>query len=317
MNSKDSQEIVHKTTIGGQSILEGIMMKGPRKSCTVVRKPDGTLAVREQNITPLREKFAPAGWPVIRGFVIMVQSLVDGFRAIEYSSRFFDDEEEETEPSRLERWLMNTIGEGRMEKIIYGFSIALGLALAVGLFILLPALLTGFLPDTVPHLAVNLTEGVVRIVIFIAYMWLMSLIPDMKRTFRYHGAEHKTIYCYEKGLPLTAEHVRVQPREHPRCGTSFLFVVMIISILVFSLVTSESRMIQLVLRLILLPVVIGLSYEINRFAGRHDSIISRILRWPGMMLQHITVLEPDDSMIEVAIVSLKHVIPENRQEDTW
>lgn len=316
MNTKYSQKIVHKTTIGGQSILEGIMMKGPRKSCIVVRKPDGTLAIKDETTTPLREKFAPAGWPVIRGFVMMVQSLADGFRAIEYSSRFLDDEEEE-EPSGFEKWMIDKIGEGAVESVLYGISIVLGIVLAIGLFILLPAFAVGFLPDSLPHLMVNLLEGVLRIAIFIGYMWLMSLIPDMKRTFRYHGAEHKTIYCYEKGLPLTVDNVRVQPREHPRCGTSFLFVVMIISILVFSLVTSESRVIQLVLRLVLLPVVIGLSYEINRFAGRHDGVFSRALRWPGMMLQHITVLEPDDSMIEVAIVSLEHVIPDNRQEDTW
>lgn len=316
MNTKYSQKIVHKTTIGGQSILEGIMMKGPRKSCIVVRKPDGTLAIKDETTTPLREKFAPAGWPVIRGFVMMVQSLADGFRAIEYSSRFLDDEEEE-EPSGFEKWMIDKIGEGAVESALYGISIVLGIVLAIGLFILLPAFAVGFLPDSLPHLMVNLLEGVLRIAIFIGYMWLMSLIPDMKRTFRYHGAEHKTIYCYEKGLPLTVDNVRVQPREHPRCGTSFLFVVMIISILVFSLVTSESRVIQLVLRLVLLPVVIGLSYEINRFAGRHDGVFSRALRWPGMMLQHITVLEPDDSMIEVAIVSLEHVIPDNRQEDTW
>lgn len=316
MNTKYSQKIVHKTTIGGQSILEGIMMKGPRKSCIVVRKPDGTLAIKDETTTPLREKFAPAGWPVIRGFVMMVQSLADGFRAIEYSSRFLDDEEEE-ESSGFEKWMIDKIGEGAVESVLYGISIVLGIVLAIGLFILLPAFAVGFLPDSLPHLMVNLLEGVLRIAIFIGYMWLMSLIPDMKRTFRYHGAEHKTIYCYEKGLPLTVDNVRVQPREHPRCGTSFLFVVMIISILVFSLVTSESRVIQLVLRLVLLPVVIGLSYEINRFAGRHDGVFSRALRWPGMMLQHITVLEPDDSMIEVAIVSLEHVIPDNRQEDTW
>ena len=316
MNTKYSQKIVHKTTIGGQSILEGIMMKGPRKSCIVVRKPDGTLAIKDETTTPLREKFAPAGWPVIRGFVMMVQSLADGFRAIEYSSRFLDDEEEE-ESSGFEKWMIDKIGEGAVESALYGISIVLGIVLAIGLFILLPAFAVGFLPDSLPHLMVNLLEGVLRIAIFIGYMWLMSLIPDMKRTFRYHGAEHKTIYCYEKGLPLTVDNVRVQPREHPRCGTSFLFVVMIISIFVFSLVTSESRVIQLVLRLVLLPVVIGLSYEINRFAGRHDGVFSRALRWPGMMLQHITVLEPDDSMIEVAIVSLEHVIPDNRQEDTW
>ena len=212
---------------------------------------------------------------------------------------------------------MDKIGEGAIESAVYVISIVFGIALSVGLFILLPAFLAGLLPQTASHLAVNLLEGVLRIAIFIAYMWLMARIPDIKRTFRYHGAEHKTIYCYEKGLELTTEHVREQPREHPRCGTSFLFVVMIISILVFSLVTAESRVMQLVLRLVLLPVVIGLSYEVNRFAGRHDGALSRALRWPGMMLQHITVLEPDDSMIEVAIVSLKHVIPQDKQEDAW
>ena len=315
MNNKN-QEIVHRTTIGGQSIPEGIMMKGPRRSCTVVRKPDGTLAIRDEQTTPLRERFAPAGWPVIRGFVTMVQSLADGFRAIEYAARFLEDEEEE-QPSALETWLIGKIGAGAVERLLYGLSMALGIGLAVGLFILLPALLTGFLPDGAPHLAVNLLEGVLRIAIFIGYMWLMSLLPDMRRTFRYHGAEHKTIYCYEKNLPLTAEHVRVQPCAHPRCGTSFLFVVMIISILVFSLVTSDSRAVQLVLRLVLLPVVIGLSYELNRFAGRHDGALFRALRWPGMMLQRITVLEPDDSMIEVAIVALEHVIPADKREDAW
>lgn len=308
---------MHKTTIGGQSILEGIMMKGPRKSCTVVRKPDGTLAIKDEETVPLREKFAPAGWPVVRGFVTMVQSLIEGFQAIEYSSKFLDDEEDSGEPSKLEQWLMDKIGEGAIESAVYVISIVFGIALSVGLFILLPAFLAGLLPQTASHLAVNLLEGVLRIAIFIAYMWLMARIPDIKRTFRYHGAEHKTIYCYEKGLELTTEHVREQPREHPRCGTSFLFVVMIISILVFSLVTAESRVMQLVLRLVLLPVVIGLSYEVNRFAGRHDGALSRALRWPGMMLQHITVLEPDDSMIEVAIVSLKHVIPQDKQEDAW
>lgn len=313
---KQESQVVHKTTIGGQSILEGIMMKGPRKSCTVVRKPDGTLAIRDEHTTPLKEKYPVAGAPVIRGFVMMVQSLIEGFQAIEYSSQFLEEEDEE-QPSRLEQWLIDRIGEGAIESALYFLSVVLGVGLAVGLFIVLPAFAITFLPDSVPHLGANLIEGVLRIVIFIAYMVIMGMIPDMKRTFRYHGAEHKTIYCYEKGLELTTENVRMQPREHPRCGTSFLFVIMIISILVFSVVTAESRLVQLLLRIVLLPVVIGLSYEVNRFAGRHDGMISSILRWPGMMLQHITVLEPDDSMIEVAIVSLQHVIPDNRQEDKW
>ncbi|MDO4174015.1 MAG: DUF1385 domain-containing protein [Eubacteriales bacterium] len=307
---------MHKTTIGGQSILEGIMMKGPRKRCTVIRKPDGTMAIHDEVSTPLKEKYPIAGIPVIRGFVVMVQSLIEGFQAIEYSAQFLEEDDDE-QPSKFEQWLMDKVGEGAIESALYLISIVLGIGLAVGLFILLPALAASFLPDTIPHLGVNLLEGVLRILIFIGYMALMGCIPDMRRTFRYHGAEHKTIYCYEKGLELTTEHVRIQPREHPRCGTSFLFVVMIISILVFSIVTAESRLIQLVLRIVLLPVVIGLSYELNRFAGRHDNILTAILRWPGMMLQRITVLEPDDSMIEVAIVSLQHVIPEDRQEDKW
>ncbi len=316
MNKKSEQQVVHKTTIGGQSILEGIVMKGPRKSCTVVRKPDGTLAIKDEETVPLKEKFAPAGWPIIRGVVGIVQSLIEAFRALEYSSQYLE-EEEDVQPSKIEQWLIDKIGESRIESALYAFSTICGVVLAVGLFILLPALLAGLLPDVVPRLAVNLLEGVIRIVIFVAYMWGISFMSDIKRTFCYHGAEHKTIYCYEKGLELTVENVREQPREHPRCGTSFLFVVMIISILVFSLVTAESRVIQLALRIVLLPVVIGLSYEANRFAGRHDDPLSRALRWPGMMLQHITVLEPDDSMIEVAIVSLKHVIPEDKREDTW
>lgn len=315
MNTKESQQVLHKTTIGGQSILEGIMMKGPHKKCTVVRKSDGTLAVKDEDNTPLNEKYKILGLPVIRGFVIMAQSLADGFSAIDYSSKFLMEEEEQ--PSKFEQWFIDHIGKGIVESILYAISLVFGIGLAVGLFILLPAFLSGLLPDSVPRLWENLLEGVLRIIIFIGYMFLMSRIPDMKRTFRYHGAEHKTIFCYEKGMELTTENVRVQPREHPRCGTSFLFVVMIISILVFSVVTAESRLLQLLLRIILLPIVIGLSYEVNRFAGRHDGFLSRILRWPGLMLQHITVLEPDDSMIEVAIVSLEHVIPENKQEDAW
>lgn len=312
---KQESQVVHKTTIGGQSILEGIMMKGPRKRCTVVRKPDGTLAIRDESIAPLKEKYPIAGVPVIRGFVMMIQSLMEGFQAIEYSSQFLEEEDEP--PSRFEQWMIDKIGAGAIESALYFLSVVLGVGLAIGLFIVLPAFVVVFLPDSVPHLGANLIEGVLRIMIFIAYMVIMGMIPDIKRTFRYHGAEHKTIYCYEKGLELTTEHVRQQPREHPRCGTSFLFVIMIISILVFSLVSADSRWVQLVLRVVLLPVVIGLSYEVNRFAGRHDGLLSQIVRWPGMMLQHITVLEPDDRMIEVAIISLQHVIPENRQEDTW
>lgn len=312
--SKQTNDILHKTTIGGQSILEGIVMKGPRMSSTVVRRPDGGLQIRDKETTPLRERNAFFRLPVVRGFCTMVQALAEGFEAIEYSSQFL---EEDIEPSKFETWLERTFGAARVDKAIYVISLVLGLVIAVGLFILLPAVAVDVLPERVPQWGVNLLEGILRIVIFIAYMALMAKFGDIERTFRYHGAEHKTIYCYEKQMELTVENVRIQPREHPRCGTSFLFVVMIISILVFSLVTAQSKLLRLVLRIVLLPVVIGVSYEVNRIAGRHENILCRALRWPGLMLQHITVLEPDDSMIEVAITALKHVIPDNPEEDTW
>ena len=181
---------MHKTTIGGQSILEGIMMKGPRRTCTVVRRPDGGLAIEEKPYTPLKETHKIAGVPVIRGFVLMVQSLIEGFQAIDYSSKILLEDEEDEQPSKLEQWFKDRFGDGLVESVLYFLSILIGVGLAVGLFILLPALVTGFLPDSTAHWGRNLLEGVLRIFIFIAYMALMSMIPDMKRTFRYHGAEH-------------------------------------------------------------------------------------------------------------------------------
>ena len=311
-----SEKVLHKTSIGGQAVLEGIMMKGPWKSCIAVRKPDGEIVTEESENHPLKERYPIAGLPVIRGFLNMIAMMAEGFHAIDYSSRFIEDEED-YEPGKFESWLNKTFGSEKIESAIFTVSIAIGVLLAVGLFIILPAFLAGLLPENVPHLAENLIEGVIRIVLFIFYMWLVSLMKDIRRTYQYHGAEHKTIYCYEKGLELTVDNVRVQKREHPRCGTSFLFVIMIISILVFSVISVENTLLRLLLRVILLPLVIGLSYEVIKITGRHDGLLSRIVSWPGRMLQHLTVLEPDDSMIEVAITAMKAVIPENQSEDAW
>lgn len=312
-----SEKVIHKTSIGGQAVLEGIMMKGPKKSCIAVRKPDGTIVTEESENHPLKERYPIAGLPIIRGFLNMVAMMAEGFHAIDYSARFQEDEDEDYEPGKFEQWLEKKIGAKKIESAIFTISIVIGVLLAVGLFIILPAFLAGLLPERVPRLAENLIEGVIRIVLFVFYMWLVSLMKDIRRTYEYHGAEHKTIFCYEKGLELTVENVRVQQREHPRCGTSFLFVIMIISILVFSVISVQSKLLRILLRVVLLPLVIGLSYEVIKITGRSDGVLSRVVSWPGRMLQHLTVLEPDDSMIEVAITAMKAVIPENQSEDAW
>lgn len=315
MNTKE-EPILHKTTIGGQAILEGIVMKGPGKNCTVVRKPDGELVIKETESVPLSKKYKIAGLPVVRGAVNLFTAMKEGIEAIEYSAQFLDDGGEE-EAGPFEKWLTAKFGEKKVEKFLFGAALAIGIAMPVGLFILLPTLLAGLIPAAMPGFARNLLEGAARIVIFLAFMWSTSKMKDIRRTFCYHGGEHKTIFCYEKGLDLTIENVRAQPRQHPRCGTSFLFVVMIISILVFSLVTWSNPFVRMALRLLLLPVVVGLSYEVNRFAGRHDNWFTKLLRWPGLMLQNLTVFEPDDSMIEVAIEAMKRVIPEDKSQDAW
>ena len=305
-----------RTSIGGQALIEGVLMRGPGKQAIVVRSPDG-LVEKVEELTLVRDKYPVLGLPIIRGAVTFVDSMVKGVKALMFSADYFPDEDL-GEPSKFDRWLEKKFGSEKMQKFITALAVVLSLGLTILLFFLLPTFLAGLIDPLIKSVTVhNLVESVIKLVIFFLYLLLCSKQKDIYRVFQYHGAEHKTIFCYEAGLPLTVENCRIQPRHHPRCGTSFLFVIMIISILVFSVVTADSRIMQLVLRLVLLPVVIGLSYEVNRFAGRHDGVLSSILRWPGMMLQHITVLEPDDSMIEVAIEALKRVIPDDRQEDKW
>lgn len=307
-----------KTTIGGQAIIEGIVMKGPRKSCTVVRKADDDLVIREQSAKPLAEKHRFFALPLVRGVVTFVVALMDGMEAIDYSSQFLEDENEE--PSRFERWLEKRFSAEKINKLIMGIATLLGVLFPVALFFLLPTLLTSPLPADAPQLVRNLLEGAVRVIIFLCFMWAVSHMKDIRRTFEYHGAEHKTIFCYEAGEELTVDNVRRQGRFHPRCGTSFLFVVIIISILVssvvFSLLPPLTPLWRFIGHLLLLPLVVGLSYEINRFAGRVDNTLTHALRWPGIQLQHLTVFEPDDCMIEVAIEAMKRVIPEDGS-DNW
>ena len=312
---------VHKTSIGGQAVIEGVMMKGPDKIATAVRKPDGEIVIDEKTCGKTR-KSKILKLPIIRGCVGFFDSMILGVQALMYSAKFFDlegeDVQDEAKQGKLEKWLEKKLGsEKALNAVIYS-SVCVSLIMSVGLFILLPAIVVGFLKGIVDnHILLTLTEGVVRILIFLAYLALVARMQDIKRVFMYHGAEHKTIHCYERGLDLTVENVKSQSRLHPRCGTSFLLIVMIISVIVFSFISWDNLFVRLGLRLLLLPVVAGISYEIIKLAGRYDNWFTSAISAPGKWLQYITTNEPDDSQIEVAIASLKAVIPEDKAKDRW
>ena len=314
---KENESVIQekfKTLIGGQALIEGIMMQGPDKRSIVVRGPEGIVT----KVEPLKKRTGIAKWPLIRGVVNFASSMVSGVKALMYSAEFFP-EEEDAKPSKFDEWLEKKLGSEKMEKAVISFSVVLGVLFSVGLFFLLPTLISGLF-DRVIHSAVirSLIEGVIRIAIFMGYMILISKMKDMKRVFSYHGAEHKTIFCYEKGLPLTVENVRPQSRFHPRCGTSFLLVVIVLGIFVGLFIQVDSTLLRFALRLLLLPVIVCAAYELNRWAGRHDTnIVSRIVTWPGKQLQHLTTNEPDDGMIECAIRALELVIPEEKGKDAW
>ncbi len=312
-----------KTMCGGQALIEGIMMRGPKKQAVVVRRPDGELEIQEKELRFIKDKYPILGWPLVRGVVNFADSMYNGVTALMFSAEFFpEDGEEDEEPSKLEAWLNKKLGSEKFTALITTVAVLLGLAMSIGLFFLLPTLLgTGITVLTDSMLARNLAESFLKILIFVAYLALCSHMGEMKRVFSYHGAEHKTIFCYEAGLPLTVENVRTQPRHHPRCGTSFLFMVIAISILVSTVVFAiwpvHNPFLRFLAHLAMLPLIVGVSYEINRWAGRHDGPITRFFITPGLWLQNFTTFEPDDSMIEVGIKALELVVPEVKGEDEW
>ncbi|MEA4895002.1 MAG: DUF1385 domain-containing protein [Oscillospiraceae bacterium] len=311
---KDAEEF--RTSIGGQALIEGILMRGPTKESIVVRTQDGLVA-KESEPHSIREKYKILGWPFLRGIIIFIESMVNGVRALTYSASMMPEEEQE-QPSKFDKWVEEKLGSEKAEKALIGVAVFLGICLSVGLFVLLPTLLAGFVTNlTESTILRNLAEGALRLIIFFLYMYFCTKSPDLKRVFRYHGAEHKSIFCYEKGLPLTVENVRMQSRFHPRCGTSFLFIVMIISIFVFSFLSWSNVLLRMVFRILLLPVVMGISYEIIHWAGEHDNWLSSALSAPGKALQRLTTAEPDDGMMECAIEALKLVIPEKKGQDKW
>ena len=312
-----------KTMCGGQALIEGIMMRGPKKQAVVVRKPDGALAIRESQLRFIKDRFPVLGLPLIRGMVTFVASMVEGVRALMYSAEFFPEEEGETEePSRFEAWLERTLGSDRAASFFVTVSVILGIGMSIGLFFLLPTLLGSVVTFFTDSMVVrNVAESLMKLAIFVGYLALCSRMKDIHRVFQYHGAEHKTIFCYEAGLPLTVENVRIQPRHHPRCGTSFLFVVIVVSILLssvlFSFVEVTNTFARMGLHLLLLPVIVSLTYELNRVVGRYDNRLTRLVSAPGMWLQNWTTFEPDDSMIEVGIRAFTLVLPEEKGKDQW
>lgn len=324
-----SEGCAFRTTIGGQALIEGILMRGPEKQAIVVRNQEGGLEVKEQELKLIKNRHPILGVPFLRGVVNFGASLVEGVKALMWSAEFYPEEEgQEETPSKFEAWLEKRFGSEALMKWVLGFSVAVGLVFAIALFIILPTLATSallyFFPDA-PMWLRNLLEGVVKLIVFFLYLYFCSRLKDIHRTFQYHGAEHKTIFCYERGLELTVENTRAMPRHHPRCGTSFLFVVIVVAVLascvVFALPgirdVAANPLVRILLHLVLLPIVVGVTYEINRFIGRHDNPFTRFLSAPGLWMQNFTTFEPDDSMLEVAIHALELVIPEKKGADAW
>ena len=325
-----------KTMIGGQALIEGIMMRGPDSQAIVVRSPKEGLV---EKLDPLKKKTGILTWPMIRGIVNFGGSMISGVKSLMWSAEKadLDDGQTNEEPSKLDQWLEKKLGSEKFMSVVVTFAVILGLGFSLLLFFLLPMLLGNLLQRLTGCGVVlqHLAEGLFRIVIFLGYMILISRMKDMRRVFSYHGAEHKTIRCYEAKLPLTVD-VRTMTRKHPRCGTSFLFVVMALSILLFTVLSAvlnawipglrelqqNSRVLYNLLMmglklLVMLPLVVSISYEINRLVGRYDNRFTRLLTAPGMWFQNFTTNEPDDSMIEVAIRALELVLPTQEGSDKW
>lgn len=299
------EERLPKGTLGGQAVIEGVMMKGPESYSVAVRKPDHKIEVKLEKYQSFGDKHTFCKVPFIRGIVNFTESLVVGMKTLTYSSSFYEEDEVETKADKL----FKDIFKEKAESVIIGFTVLLSVVIAVALFMMLPAALAEIIGKWVEsHILLSVIEGVIRLVIFIIYVVLISQMEDIKRVFMYHGAEHKTINCYESGEALTPDNVAKHTRYHKRCGTSFLFIVMVVSIFVFMFITAEQMWLRFLLRLLLIPVVAGISYEFIRLAGRHDNAFFNVLSKPGMWIQKLTTKEPDEEMIQVAIISVESVI---------
>ena len=310
------EQIKRITSIGGQALIEGIMMRGPQKSCIAVRhKTDGIL-LEELELHPIKEKYSALGWPFLRGIVTFVESLRIGYQALQISIEKSGYEEEEGEPSKFDQWLERKFGD-KINSAIMVVSSVLGVLLAIALFFFLPTLIfNGLLEWAGEGLSVwrALIEGVMRILIFLGYVVLCSCMKDIHRVFQYHGAEHKTIFCYESEEELTVENARKHSRFHPRCGTSFMVIMIVLGIVVGFFIPFSNPFLRTIVKLLCIPIIVGIGYELLKICGRYDNLATRILAAPGKWVQRITTKEPDDEMLEVAIAALKEVIPENGED---
>jgi len=309
MRILNAENAIKPKSVGGQAVIEGVMMKGAEDYSVAVRKPDGEIVVKKEKLMENRKHISKI--PVVRGIYAFVDSMVLGVKSLMYSADFIEEEEAEKDkkPSKFDKFLNDNI---------IWISVVISVAFSVGLFILLPTVVVDiFRIYTSNKLILNGLEGIARIAIFLAYIMAVSRMKDIQRVFEYHGAEHKSIFCYEYGEELTVENVRKYGRLHPRCGTSFLFIVMIVSILMFSMFSWSGVLMRLLTRIILIPFVAGISYEIIKWAGKSRSKLSCIVSAPGMWLQKITTREPDDRQIEVAIEALKNVLVSDPEADNW
>lgn len=304
------------TTIGGQALMEGIMMVGPKRTVAAFCDENGTISTEEINHPRLTKKYPILGKPFIRGIFSLIDSFRLGYKALSLSADKITEDTGEEELSGLDKWLTEHLGD-KMTGIIMAIASVLGVGLAILLFFFLPTVLFNLLQSVVPTDIAgwrSLFEGVLRLAIFIGYILLVSLIPDIKRTFQYHGAEHKTIFCYENDLPLTVENVRKQGRFHPRCGTSFLILMLLLGVIVGFFIPFSNPFLRTFTKLLCIPVIMNLGYELQKVCSRHDNLLSRIITAPGLWVQRITVKEPDDQMIEAAIAAMEAVIPENGED---
>jgi uncharacterized protein YqhQ len=292
-----------QVNVGGQAVIEGVMMRGSKGLATAVRKPNNEIEVQFEDKKPLIKRNKVFSLPIVRGFISLLDSLIIGIKSLNYSASFF---EEEGEPSKFDKWVEGVFKD-KTNDVIMGFSLVLSLCFSVLIFFLLPTYTAAVFKylNVNNTLVLNIIEGIIRVCIFILYIYLISKMEDIKRVFQYHGAEHKTIFCYENGEELTPENAMKYKRFHPRCGTNFMFLVMIVSIIVFSLTGWNSVMERTIYRIVLLPIISGVTYEIIRWMGKSESKLSKILAYPGLSLQKLTTREPDLSQLEVAIKALK------------
>ncbi len=304
------------TSIGGQALIEGIMMRGPKKTQIAVRQSDGTISSETMETVPLSKKYPLLKWPFLRGIAAMIDSLGVGYKALSYSAEKSGMEDDE-EPSKFDKWLQEKFGD-KMMAVIMTAGTVLGVVLAIVLFVMLPTVIFNLARDYIAGAGIegwrSPVEGAMRIAIFLLYIILVSKVPEIHRLFEYHGAEHKTIFCYENDEELTVENVRRHTRFHPRCGTSFIVIMLILGIIIGFFIPFTNPFVRTIVKILCIPIIMGIGYEVIRICGRYDNIFTHIVSAPGLWVQRITTKEPDDSMIEVAITAMKAVIPENGED---